>query len=388
MDTIGAAVVGTGFIGPAHVEALRRLGIDVVGVMGSSPKRARPQAEAMGIDRVYPDYESLLDDDQVDVVHITSPNQFHFPQARDAIAAGKHVVCEKPLAMTSQESGELLRLAEEAGIVHAVNFNIRFYPMCIEARERVARGSLGDLYITRGSYLQDWLVRPTDWNWRLDPEKGGALRTVGDIGSHWLDLMTFITGSQVDAVYADLATFMPLRRRPRGDNGAKPSTFAGTGQPNLGNYEEVVVETEDYATVLLRWNSGARGVMTVSQISAGRKNRLAFELNGSKSSLAWNAEHPNELWIGYRDDLNGIFLKDPALLSPAAARFADYPGGHAEGYPDTFKQLYKAIYAYIRMRDEGVEPAFPTFADGHEAMLIGDAILESAQNGEWVSVDR
>lgn len=384
MDTIRAAVVGTGFIGPAHVEALRRLGVEVVGIMGSSPERAQPKAEAMRIDHVYPDYEALLSDDQVDVVHITSPNQFHFPQSRDAIQAGKHVVCEKPLAMTSQESGELLRLAEKAGIVHAVNFNIRFYPMCIEARERVARGDLGDLYITRGSYLQDWLLYATDWNWRLDPEKGGALRTVGDIGSHWLDLVTFVTGEQVEAVYADLGTFIPVRKRPLGE----VETFASKERPESRDYKEVGMETEDYATILLRLNSGAKGVTTVSQVSAGRKNRLAFELNGSESSLAWNAERPNELWIGYRNAPNGFLLKDPAMLTPKAARFADYPGGHNEGFPDTFKHLYKAIYAYIRVRDEGAEPNFPTFADGHEAMLIGDAVLKSAEDDEWVSVER
>ena len=383
MDVIRAAVVGTGFIGPAHVEALRRLGVEVTGIVGSSPERARPKAEALGIERVYPDYEALLADDSVDVVHITSPNQLHFPMARDAIRAGKHVVCEKPLAMTSEESGELLRLAEEAGVVHAVNFNIRFYPICHEARERVARGDLGDLYITRGSYLQDWLLYDTDWNWRLEPEQGGRLRAVGDIGSHWLDLVTFITGQHVEAVYADLETFLPVRKRPAGPI----DTFAGK-ELSPGDYEETPIETEDYATILLRWDSGARGVVTVSQVSAGRKNRLSFELNGSASSLAWDAERPNELWIGRRDRPNGLFLKDPALLTPAARRFAGYPGGHNEGFPDTFKALYQAVYSYIRRRDEGLEPDFPTFADGHEEMLIGEAVLRSAESGEWVVVRR
>lgn len=383
METIRAAVVGTGFIGPAHVEALRRLGVEVTGLLGSSPERARPKAEALGIKHVYPDYEALLADDSVDVVHITSPNQLHFPQARDAIQAGKHVVCEKPLAMTSQESGELLRLAEEAGIVHAVNFNIRFYPLCHEARERVARGDLGDLYITRGSYLQDWLLYDTDWNWRLEPDKGGRLRAVGDIGSHWLDLVTFITGQHVTAVYADLQTFLPVRKRPAGPI----DTFAGK-ELQLSDYEEVPVETEDYATILLRWDSGARGVVTVSQVSAGRKNRLAFELNGSQSSLAWDSERPNELWIGRRDGPNEVLLKDPALLTPAARRFAGYPGGHNEGFPDTFKALYTAVYTYIRRRDEGLEPDFPTFADGHEEMLIGEAVLKSAETGEWTTIER
>jgi len=383
MEVIRAAVVGTGFIGPAHVEALRRLGVEVTGIVGSSPERARPKAEALGIDRVYPDYEALLADDLVDVVHITSPNQLHFPMARGAIRAGKHVVCEKPLAMTSEESGELLRVAEEAGIVHAVNFNIRFYPICHEARERVARGDLGDLYITRGSYLQDWLLYDTDWNWRLEPEKGGRLRAVGDIGSHWLDLVTFVTGQHIEAVYADLKTFLPLRKRPSGPI----DTFAGK-ELTPGDYVETPIETEDYATILLRWDSGARGVVTVSQVSAGRKNRLSFELNGSESSLAWDSERPNELWIGRRDGPNGVLLKDPALLTPAARRFAGYPGGHNEGFPDTFKALYQAVYSYIRRRDEGREPGFPTFADGHEEMLIGEAVMKSVENGGWTTIER
>ena len=383
MEVIRTAVVGTGFIGPVHVEALRRLGVTVVGILGSSPERARPKAEALGIATVYPDYEALLADDTVDVVHLTSPNHLHFPQARDAIRAGKHVVCEKPLAMTSQESAELLQMAEAAGIVHAVNFNIRFYPMCIEARERVARGDLGDLYITRGSYLQDWLLYDTDWNWRLEPDKGGKLRAVGDIGSHWLDLLTFISGGHVAAVYADLKTFLPVRKKP-----TRPiDTFAGK-ELTPADYEEVPIHTEDYATILLRWDSGAKGVVTVSQVSAGRKNRLSFELNGSRSSLAWDSERPNELWIGRRDDPNGVFLKDPALLTPAARRFAYYPGGHNEGFPDTFKALYDAVYTYIRRRDEGLTPDFPTFADGHEEMLIGDAVLKSAETGNWVEVER
>lgn len=382
MDIIRAAVVGTGFIGPVHVEALRRLGIEVIGMMGSTPKRAEPKAEAIGIERVYPDYEALLADDLVDIVHITSPNHLHYSQTRDAIRAGKHVICEKPLAMTSEESGELLRLAEKAGVVHAVNFNLRFYPLCIEARERVARGELGDLYITRGSYLQDWLLYDTDWNWRLESDKGGSLRAVSDIGSHWLDLITFITGNHITAVYADLHTFLPVRKRPLGE----VETFAGK-ELDPRDYEEIRINTEDYATILLRWDSGAKGVLTVSQVSAGRKNRLAFELNGSKTSLAWESDRPNELWLGRRDDLNGVLLKDPALLTPAAKRFADYPGGHNEGYPDTFKALYQAVYDYIRRRDEGMEPNFPTFADGHEEMLIGEAVIQSTETGEWVAIE-
>ncbi|MBC7250620.1 MAG: Gfo/Idh/MocA family oxidoreductase [Anaerolineae bacterium] len=383
MDMIRAAVIGTGFIGPAHVEALRRLGIEVVGIAGSRPERARPKAEALNIRKVYDHWQELVADPAVDVVHITTPNYLHYPMAKAAIAAGKHVVCEKPLAVNSQESAELLQLAQQAGVVHAVNYNIRFYPLCQEARARAARGDLGEVYIIRGSYLQDWLFYDTDWNWRLEPELGGSLRTVGDIGTHWLDLTSFITGLRVRAVFADFSTFIPVRKKP-----AKPiDTFAGK-ELKPEDYVEQAIHTEDYATVLLAYENGARGVMTVSQICAGRKNRLAFEIDGSKASLAWNSERPNELWIGHRGRPNEVLLKDPTLLTPQARDFAGYPGGHSEGFPDTFKQLYRAVYGYIRTGDRTAPPNFPTFADGHEEVLLCEAIERSAREGRWVEVER
>ncbi|MBM4467694.1 MAG: Gfo/Idh/MocA family oxidoreductase, partial [Chloroflexi bacterium] len=372
MDEIRAAVIGTGFIGPAHVEALRRLGVEVVGIAGSSPQRARPKAEALHIPKVYADWRELVDDRAVDVVHITSPNYLHYPMAKAAVVAGKHVVCEKPLAMNSQESAELLNLAEEAGIVHATNYNIRFYPLCQEARARAARGDLGEVYIIRGSYLQDWLFYDTDWNWRLEPELGGSLRAVADIGTHWLDLTSFITGLRVQAVLADFRTFIPVRKKP-----ARPiDTFAGK-ELRPEDYIEQPIHTEDYATVLLAYENGARGVMTVSQVSAGRKNRLAFEIDGSKSSLAWDSERPNELWIGRRDGPNEALMKDPSLLTSQARDFTGYPGGHNEGFPDTFKQLYHAVYRYIRTGDFTAPADFPTFADGHEEILLCEAIERS-----------
>ncbi len=383
MSDLEAAVIGTGFIGPAHVEALRRLGIEVVGIAGSSPERARPKAEELNIQKVYEDWRDLVADPSVNVVHITTPNYLHYPMAKAAIEAGKHVVCEKPLAMNSHESADLLRLAEEAGVVHAVNYNIRFYPICQESHARAMRGDLGDVYIVRGSYLQDWLFYDTDWNWRLEPELGGSLRAVADIGTHWLDLASFITGLRVQAVLADFCTFIPVRKKP-----ARPiDTFAGKElQPE--DYIEQPIYTEDYATVLLAYENGARGVMTVSQVCAGRKNRLAFEIDGSKSSLAWDSERPNELWIGRRDGPNEVLMKDPSLLTPQAHQFAGYPGGHSEGFPDTFKQLYHAVYRYIRAGDLSAPPGFPTFADGHEEILLCEAIERSAREHKWVEVDR
>jgi len=383
MDDLKAAVVGMGFIGPAHVEALRRLGIEVVGVASSSPERGRPKAEALGIPKVYHSYEELLADAEVDVVHICTPNCFHFPMVKAALEAGKHVVCEKPLAINSQETAELVRLARESGVVNAVNYNIRFYPLCQEARAMVQRGDLGSVYITHGSYLQDWLFYDTDWNWRLEPELGGSLRAVADIGSHWMDLMTFVTGLRVEAVLADMATFMPIRRKPQ----VPVDTFVGKElQPE--HYEEKPIRTEDYASILLAFEGGAKGVLTVSQVSAGRKNCLSFEIDGSKGAIAWNSERPNELWLGHRDRANELLVKDPALLSSPVKAFAGYPGGHNEGFPDTFKGLCGAVYRYIERGDHSDAPDFPTFAEGHEEILVCEAIERSARVGGWVEVER
>ena len=382
-NSLQVGVVGTGFIGPAHVEALRRLGIHVVGIVGSSPDRAQPKADALRLDRVYASVEELLADPQIDVVHITSPNHLHYPQVKAALEAGKHVVCEKPLAMDSKESAELVALAQAKGLVNAVNFNIRFYPLAHHARSLVQSGEIGDLYIVQGSYLQDWLLYATDWNWRLEPGLGGEMRAVADIGSHWLDLMTFITGKRIEAVCADFHTFLPVRQKPK----TAIDTFTGKLQAAVET-EPQPIHTEDYATIMLRFAGGARGVVTVSQVSAGRKNRLYFEIDGAKSSLVWDSERPNELLIGHRERPNELLLKDPSLLSAEARQFASYPGGHNEGFPDTFKQLYTAIYRYIEKGDFTAPTDFPTFADGHYELQLGEAILQSARTERWVKVEK
>jgi predicted dehydrogenase len=366
---IKAAVVGTGFIGVVHVEALRRLGVEVSGVVGSSPERAAEKARAAGLPAPYPSFEAMLDDPAVEVVHLTTPNHLHHDQVRAVLAAGKHVVCEKPLAMNSEETGELLRLAEESGLVHAVNFNIRFYAQNQAARARVQAGEIGDVRLICGGYLQDWLLYDTDWNWRLDPAAGGSLRAVGDIGSHWLDLVTFITGRHVEAVMADLTTFIPVRRQPTGP----VETFTAAA----GETVDTPMETEDTAGILLRLTGGARAVATVSQVSAGRKNRLSWEIDGSQAAMAWHSEAPEELWIGHRDRPNELLLREAG----------DYPPGHAEGFPDTFKQLYRAVYRAVAAGGPPDEPDYPTFADGHEEALIGDAIARSHAEQRWVSVN-
>ncbi len=379
MSELRAAVVGTGFIGVVHVEALRRLGVEVTGVVGSTPERARAKA---GLPEPYSSFEAMLADERVDVVHLTTPNHLHFEQSRAALAAGKHVVCEKPLAMDSAESGELVRLAQASGLVHCTNYNLRFYPLCWEARARVARGDLGTVWNAHGCYVQDWLLHDTDWNWRLDPALGGALRAVADIGTHWLDLTSFVTGRRVASLFADLATVHPVRRVPTGP----VETFSGGG----GDVERVerAVETEDLAHVLVRYEDGTRGSLVISQVSAGRKNRIFFEVDGSKGSLAWNAEQHEELWLGHRDAPNEILLRDPSLMDAAARGFTDVPGGHAEGYQDTFKMLYRAVYRAVAAGGMPAEPDFPTFVDGHEQIRNCEAIAASAREGRWVEVTR
>ncbi len=379
-SSLKVGVVGAGFIGPAHIEALRRNGIEILGLCDITPQRAHQRAAELRLD-AYDSFDAMIADPRIDIIHITSPNYLHFPQAKAALTAGKHVVCEKPLAMNTRESAELVDLARRKNLVGAVNFNIRYYPLSQQARAMVKASQLGDIYIIQGSYLQDWLLLPTDWNWRLDPEFGGEMRAVADIGSHWLDLVTFITGLKVKSVLADFKTFLPVRKKPT----TPPDTFGGK-LAVATEYVEQPIHTEDYATILLHFENNARGVLTVSQVSAGRKNRLFYEIDGAQNAIAWDSERPNEMWIGHRERPNELLLKDPSLLAPEVRQFASYPGGHNEGFPDTFKQLYAAIYRYIEAGDYTIEPDFATFEDGHEELVLGDAILRSSKENRWIDV--
>lgn len=376
---IGAAVVGTGFIGAVHVEALRRLGVQVHGVVGSTRERAAARAVEIGLPQAYGSFQAMLDDPRVDVVHVTSPNHLHHEHSRAALRAGKHVVCEKPLAMTPAESADLLQIAEHSGLVHATNFNLRFYPVVQHVHGMVREGALGEVRLVSGHYLQDWLLLDTDWNWRLEPELGGVLRAVSDIGSHWMDLTTFLTGKRIVAVMADLATFIKKRRQPSGPM----ETFAtGRGVKTV----ERDISTEDCATILLRYEDGTRGAVTVSQISAGRKNSLLFEVDGSTSAAGWNSERPDELWIGHRGRPNELLLRDPAILNEEGRRAASLPGGHAEGFADTFRALYAAVYRAVSAGKPS--EGYPTFADGHDEMLVCDAVARSHREQRWVEVER
>ena len=382
IENITAAVVGTGFIGPVHVEGLRRAGVQVAGIVGSSPEKSKTAAERLGLPRGYESFDELLRDDLVSAVHLTTPNRFHFEQAAAALRAGKHVLCEKPLAMTSAESTELVRLARESGCAAGVAYNIRFYPLCHEASARVRGNTIGDVLHVVGSYVQDWLLFDTDFNWRALSEEGGELRAVADIGTHWLDLVQFITGQLVVEVCADLRTIHATRRQPIGG----VETFSGPGRLPVAT-ETVPIDTDDCGSVMLRFANGANGCLWVSQTTAGRKNCLRFEIAGAKQSLAWNSESPNELWIGHRDRANEALIRDPSLLHQSARDITHYPGGHNEGFPDTFKQLFRSFYGYIAAGDFSAPSPFPTFADGHREILLCEAVLRSHRERRWVSIE-
>ncbi len=378
---IACAVIGTGFIGTVHVEALRRIGVPVLGILEDTPEHGATRAAELGVPRAYASLEELLTDERVRAVHVTSPNHLHYRQVVEILSAGRHVVCEKPLAMTSTESADLVARAASSGLVNAVNFNIRFYPLNQHLAAEIAAGALGTVRLVTGHYLQDWLALETDWNWRLEPERGGALRAVGDIGSHFLDLVTYLTGHRVVSVMADLATFIPVRHEPAG----RVLTFANDRAAQTVARE---VTTEDAATILLHFDNGARGLVAISQVSHGRKNSLGYEIDGSAAAAAWESEQPDQLWIGHRQRANEILMRNPALMNEAGRAAARLPGGHVEGFGDTFAAHFTAIYADIAAGGPSERPAYATFADGHDEMLVGDAVAESARSGRWADVRR
>ena len=381
MNQLKTAVVGAGFIGPVHVEALRRLGITVTGILGCDENESQSAKEALGLPKAYGSIDELLADETVDAVHLAVPNVLHYEFSKKALTAGKHVMCEKPLAMNSDETGELVELAKSSNLAAAVCYNIRYYPMNLQARAMVAQGDLGEIYAINGCYIQDWLLYDTDYNWRVLAEQGGELRAVSDIGTHWMDLVLSITGLEVESVFADLNTVHKVRKRPTGE----VETFTGKKAAEVAT-EPINITTDDYGCILFRFKNGGRGSLNVSQINAGRKNTLRYEIAGAKCSVAFSSETPNELWIGYRGKPNECFTRDPSLLADLPARFTNYPGGHNEGFPDAFKQCFRSFYQYIAAGDFSAEPLFPTFAEGHREVVLCEAILESHRQEKWISL--
>ncbi|MBV9761305.1 MAG: Gfo/Idh/MocA family oxidoreductase [Acidobacteriaceae bacterium] len=381
MQKIRTAIVGTGFMGKVHAENVRRLGnVEIAAVVGSRPETARKFAENTGIPIATDKLQDVLDNREIAAVHICTPNVDHFPMSLAAVNAGKAVLCEKPMTMDVEQARRLVDAAKARDVVNCVQHNLRYYPVVQQIRQMIAHGDLGDILIVQGTYSQDWLLYDTDWNWRLDSKSNGKLRVMGDIGSHWMDMIQYLTGSNITALCADLATFHKTRKRPKGS----VETFSGKKlQP--GEYEEFPIDTEDFGMVMLRLGDRARGAFTVSQMSAGRKNKFEFEIFGTKSGVSWNQETPDLLWIGHRNEPNQIVVKDASLFYPQAAGFADLPGGHSEGYDDSHKQVFKHFYA--RVADRSVPIDYPTFEDGLHGMILLAKVAESAAKRGWVEVD-
>ncbi|MFZ0861019.1 MAG: Gfo/Idh/MocA family oxidoreductase [Candidatus Sulfotelmatobacter sp.] len=378
MKTIRTAIFGSGFMGRVHLEAIRRVEfVEAAAIAGRNEEAARRLGSAFSVPATT-DYREVLRDPTIDAVHICTPNAQHFPMAKDALQAGKHVICEKPLTTTVGEAEELVALAARQGVRNCVCHNLRYYPMVQQMRRLREAGDLGEILVVQGTYSQDWLLYDTDWNWRVDANAGGPSRCMADIGSHWFDMAEHITGLHVTCLCAELQTFHATRKRPK----HSVETFANKLM-GPEDYIETSVETEDFGAVLFRMGARTRGCVTASQVSAGRKNRLSIEIYGTRSSVAWDQERPDELWQGHRDVGNEIFVKDPSLLKPGARSYADLPGGHSEGYDDTFKQVFRRFYASI-----GASGAaeYPQFSDGLRQLTILNAVLESHRRRTWMDV--
>jgi predicted dehydrogenase len=380
MKKIKVGIIGTGFSAGSQFEALSRLPhVEVVAVAASNQEKAQKWAARFGIAKAYGNYQQLLDDQEVEVVHNCTPNHLHFPINKAALLAGKHVLSEKPLAINANESQELVELAKNSDRVCGVCFNYRHYPLVAEAKARIQNE--GKVHFVYGGYVQDWLLHENDYSWRLNPEWNGPSRAIADIGSHWSDTVQYVLGQKIVEVFADLKTVHPVRFKPN-------STYSTFGIKEDAEVEPISITTEDGGSVLIHFEDGTHGAFTISQVSAGRKNRLHFEISAQQSSMAWDQEQPNRLWIGKRDEANQELLRDPSLLSEKAAVLAHYPGGHQEGWPDGLKNLFADFYQAVSNRKVGepITPSFATFEDGHYIMKLIEAILKSHQTKSWVRV--
>jgi len=382
VNHIKTAIFGTGFIGRVHLDAVRRLeGVEVAALSDVNLDTVQRLGDGFTVPMVTADYRKILNDPAIDAVHICTPNAQHFSMAKEALQAGKHVACEKPLATTVDEADELVALAAQTGLLNCVCHNLRYYPMVQQLRSMREAGELGEILAVHGTYSQDWLLYDTDWNWRIDPKVSGASRCMADIGSHWFDMAEHVTGLRVSSLCADLQTFHATRKEPTHAIESFANKLLGPG-----DYIERQVDTEDFGAVIFRMGERARGCVVANQVSAGRKNRLSIEVCGTKASAAWDQERPNELWVGHRDKGNQLILKDPALLDLRARSYADLPGGHCEGYDDTSKQMFRRFYAAIGSPDSS--PAYPQFVDGLRQMTILKAVLESDRTRGWIDISR
>jgi predicted dehydrogenase len=379
MKPIRTAILGTGFMGRVHLEAVQRVeSVEAAAIFGRNEDAIARLAAAFSVPKATSQYRELLRDPTIDAVDICTPNAQHFSMAKEALEAGKHVLCEKPLTTTVAEAEELVALAAGSKLRNCVCHNLRYYPQVQQMRALREAGELGEILVVQGTYSQDWLLYDTDWNWRVDAKAAGASRAMADIGSHFFDMAEHVTGLRVSSLCADLQTFHKTRKQPKGS----VETFANK-MMSPEDYVETPVDTEDFGAVVFRMGERTRGAMTASQVSAGRKNGLSIEIYGTKASVAWNQERPDELWVGHRDSGNSIFIKDPSLLTGRARGYADLPGGHSEGYDDTFKQVFRRFYASISAPDT-IE--YPQFVDGLRQMVILDSVLASSAARKWVEV--
>jgi len=384
MKKIGMGLIGPGFVGAHHIDAVRRLGdVDVIGIAGSSQQSAEKKANEYKVDRAYADYQALIADPDIQVIHNTTPNYLHLPVTLAALAAGKHVISDKPLALNPVEGRTLRDAAIKAKVAHVVTFNYRGNPLVQQARGMVAKGECGNVSFVHGHYLQDWMTDPNVYSWRSDPAKGGSSSALGDIGSHWCDLAEHVSGLKIDSVLADLTTVVPVRYSAGGSAEAF-STKIG------GERTAVTVQSEDLASVLLRFDNGTKGSFSVGQILPGHKNDVVIEVNGRTSSLKWKQEQQNELWIGHHNKPNELMAKDPSLVSPEARRYVHLPGGHQESWADAFCNLMRDAYQWVR--DGAVPEAkptmLPTFNDGYRSTCLVEAMLRSHAGGNvWQKVE-
>jgi len=380
MKPIRTAIIGTGFMGRVHLEAVQRVeSVEAAAIVGRNKETVERLGAAFSVPTLTADYRQVLRDNAIDAVHITTPNAQHFSMAKEALEAGKHVLCEKPLTTTLAEAEELAALAAKRQLRNCTCHNLRYYPMVQQMRRMRESGDLGEILVVQGTYSQDWLLYDTDWNWRIETQAAGASRAMADIGTHFFDMAEHVTGLRVTSLCADLQTFHKTRKQPK----HSVETFANKLMA-AEDYIETPVDTEDFGAVLFRMGTRTRGCMTASQVSAGRKNGLSIEIYGTKSSVAWNQERPDELWQGHRDTANAVYVKDPSLLKPSARSYADLPGGHSEGYDDTFKQIFRRFYASIH--SPGAQPEYPQFVDGLRQLVILKAALESNSRRSWLDV--
>ncbi len=380
MRKIKTAIIGTGFMGKVHAEGIRRLGnVEIAGVAAIDETEAAKFTKDTGIENITTDYRSLLANPEIESVHVCTPNNLHFPMSMEAMEAGKHVLCEKPLGVAAEEGRKLAEMAQARNLANCTNHNLRCYPMVQHIRRMREAGELGDILVVQGTYSQDWLLYDTDWNWRIDTKEGGKLRCTADIGTHWCDMIEHTTGLRITELCADLQTFHKTRKRPK----FQVETFTGKFL-RAEDYEEVAIESDDFGCFLLRLGNRARGAFTCSQVAAGCKNRLQIEIYGTKASVIWNQESPDQLWIGHRNEYNQTIVKDPSLLVGDAKTFADIPGGHSEGYDDSHKQNFRRFYRTVADRKAPVE--YPQFVDGWRQLTILEAVLKSCDRRGWVDV--